>query len=238
MEVQFAVAKLRKYAMRESGDTLEMTERPHGGISLVLADGQRSGRSAKRISNVVVRKAIQLLSEGVRDGAAARAAGDYLYTYRNGKVSATLNIVSIDTRTQTLVISRNNPSPVLLHLAGSGLELLDDPSESVGFQSVTRPVICEIPFELNLTLVAATDGLFHAGPRSGSTLFQPQEALAELMESGITNPQAIADALLGGAVEMYGGWPRDDISVLVVGIRPNPDEDKVRRLSGRFTVNP
>lgn len=238
MEIQFAVAKLRKYAMRESGDTLEMTERPHGGISLVLADGQRSGRSAKRISNVVVRKAIQLLSEGVRDGAAARAAGDYLYTYRNGKVSATLNIVSVDTRTRTLVISRNNPSPVLLHRPEEGLELLNEPSESVGFQSVTRPVIREIPFELNLTLVAATDGLFHAGPRSGSNLYQPADVLLDLMEKGVTAPQSIADALLEGAVEMYGGWPRDDISILVVGIRPNPNEDKVRRLNGRFTVNP
>ncbi len=45
MNVQFAVAKVSKYASRESGDTLEMAERQHGGISLVLADGQRSGKS-------------------------------------------------------------------------------------------------------------------------------------------------------------------------------------------------
>ena len=92
MDVQFAVAKVSKYASSESGDTLEMIERPHGGISLVLADGQRSGKSAKAISNVVARKAIQLLAEGVRDGAAARAAHDYLFTYRGGKVSSTLNL--------------------------------------------------------------------------------------------------------------------------------------------------
>ena len=74
MEVQFAVAKISKYATSESGDTLEMIERPHGGISLVLVDGQRSGRSAKAISNVVARKAVQLLAGGaapehVLDGA-------------------------------------------------------------------------------------------------------------------------------------------------------------------------
>ena len=40
MDVQFAVAKISKYASSESGDTLEMVERPHGGISFVLADGQ------------------------------------------------------------------------------------------------------------------------------------------------------------------------------------------------------
>ena len=74
MLLQVAVSKINKYATDESGDTLEMVERPHGGVSFVLVDGQRSGKSAKRISNIVARKAIVLLAEGVRDGAAARAA--------------------------------------------------------------------------------------------------------------------------------------------------------------------
>ena len=74
MEVQFAVAKVTKWATSESGDTLEMVERPHGGISMILVDGQRSGKSAKAISNIVARKAVQLLSEGVRDGAATSSS--------------------------------------------------------------------------------------------------------------------------------------------------------------------
>ena len=61
MEAHIAVSKIAKYATSESGDTLEMVERPAGGVSFVLADGQRSGRSAKAISNVVARKAISLL---------------------------------------------------------------------------------------------------------------------------------------------------------------------------------
>src|SRR3972149_2182866 len=108
MEIQIAVSKIGKYATSESGDTLEMIERPHGGLSFVLVDGQHSGRGAKAVSNLVARKALQLLSEGVRDGAAARAAHDYLYALRQGKVSATLNIASVDLDSRTLVLSRNN----------------------------------------------------------------------------------------------------------------------------------
>src|SRR5512144_3010821 len=114
MEVQIAVAKVRKYATSSSGDTVEVVERPQGGVSVVLADGQSSGRGAKWISSLVVRKVIALLAEGVRDGAAARAASDYLYTERKGKVSATLNILSVDKQTSTLVITRNNPVPALI----------------------------------------------------------------------------------------------------------------------------
>src|SRR5665811_1505220 len=99
MELQIGVAKVSKYASRESGDTVEVIERPGGGLSLVLVDGQRTGRSAKIISNIVARKAISLLGEGVRDGAVARAAHDYLQTHRNGQVSADLQLISVDLQT-------------------------------------------------------------------------------------------------------------------------------------------
>lgn len=126
MEFKVAVAKVGKYASSESGDTLEMIERPGGGLSFVLTDGQRSGKSAKAISNIVTRKAISLLADGVRDGAAARAASDYLYTYRSGKVIATLNILSVDLTSRSLVITRNNPAPVILIDQGK-IRLLDAP---------------------------------------------------------------------------------------------------------------
>ncbi|GAI87026.1 unnamed protein product [marine sediment metagenome] len=54
MEVQIAVAKVKKYATSASGDTVEVVERPQGGVSVVLADGQSSGRGAKWVSTFVV----------------------------------------------------------------------------------------------------------------------------------------------------------------------------------------
>src|SRR5215216_6780232 len=116
MEVQIAVAKINKYASSESGDTLEIVERPNGGLSVVLADGQTSGRGAKAVSQMVVRKVIGLLAEGVRDGAAARAASDALFTERQGKVISTLNIASLDLSSGTIVLTRNNPSPMCVWL--------------------------------------------------------------------------------------------------------------------------
>src|SRR3972149_9648186 len=114
MEVKLAVSKINKYASSQSGDTVEIVERPNGGLSVVVADGQSSGRGAKHISILVVRKVISLLADGVRDGAAARAAPGCLYSARGGRVSSTLNIVSVDRQTDTLVITRNNPAPVLV----------------------------------------------------------------------------------------------------------------------------
>ena len=167
LEVQTAVAKINKYATSESGDTVEVIERPRGGTSVVVADGQRSGRSAKAISNIVVRKAISLLAEGVRDGAVARATHDYLHLHRGGKVSAELNIVSVDLVTRTLVISRNSRCPILLQ-RGAEITLLDEASEAVGIYPNTKPSITELALAHNTTVIAFTDGDLESWRTRGS----------------------------------------------------------------------
>jgi serine phosphatase RsbU (regulator of sigma subunit) len=235
MEFQFAVAKVSKYATRESGDTLEMIERPHGGISMVLVDGQRSGRAAKAISNVVARKAVQLLAEGVRDGAAARAAHDYLYTYRAGKVSATLNILSVDTQTKTLVISRNNPAPVIVHTQETGLFALDEPSAVVGVHRNIKPLITEIPLAVGVFVLAFTDGVQHAGSASGPGKLDPKQLVGDMLAQGVKDPRAIVDELLACAMELEQGRPRDDISIMAMAVLDR-DGDEVRRLQGRLPL--
>jgi serine phosphatase RsbU (regulator of sigma subunit) len=233
MEAQVAVAKIGKYATSESGDSLEMIERPGGGLSIVLVDGQRSGKPAKRISNVVTRKAISLLGEGVRDGATARAASDYLFTYRAGKVMATMNILSIDLMSRTFVITRNNPAPVIL-VKDSKIEMLDDPSDPVGTRQGTRPSIREIPIELNMAVVIFTDGLTHAGSRTGKHMDIPA-FVSSLARDNQLNPHAWADDLLEHAVSLDDGRPSDDISVLIAAILPKKDDD-VRRLTARMPI--
>ena len=168
MEIQIAVAKTNKYATSESGDTLEVVERPNGGVSVVLADGQTSGRGAKVISSMVVRKVITLLAEGVRDGAAARAASDQLYTERAGKVSATLNVLSADLQTSTIVITRNNRSPVFI-AQGDRIECLSSESIPIGTSRNVRPSISEVPLEDRTTVVMYTDGITNAGDRYGES---------------------------------------------------------------------
>ncbi len=228
MHLDVAVAKIRKYATPESGDTIEMIERPGGGLSFVVVDGQRSGKSAKAISNIVARKAVALLAEGVRDGAAARAAHDYLYTHRSGKVSATLNIASVDLQSRTLVLSRNSHCPIVLCTDGE-LKLLDEPSNPVGVQRGTKPVITEVPLAPDTTVVIYTDGLSAAGERVGEPLNVPQ-VVRELIGQKL-NAHALAQALLAQALAADNHRPADDISILVLTITTFEQSDDTRWLN-------
>lgn len=233
MEIQIAVAKTNKYAVTESGDTLEVVERPNGGLSVVLADGQTSGRGAKAISMMVVRKVIGLLAEGVRDGAAARAASDLLYTDKKGKVTSTLNIVSVDLHTGTVVITRNNPAPFFI-ARGEEIDCIGSESDSIGTSRNTRPVITEIPVEPGLVIVIYTDGLVHAGERVGRPM-DVCTSLNAMLEEQDPSPQAIADALLAEAVNLDEDRPADDISVVVLKVLKRLGDD-VRRMTVRLPM--
>lgn len=226
LELRVAAAKVSKYATRESGDTLEMIERPRGGLSFVLVDGQSSGRGAKAISNTAARKVVSLLGEGVRDGAAARAAHDYLFTQYQGKVRADLTILSLDLATRTVVLSRNTQCPAILRREGEWSRI-DELAQPVGLYPATKPMILEFPFEAGTWVIVSTDGLWSAGRAAG-----PWDVLACAREVAerTADPEAVAQALLRRAVERDSGRPADDISVLVLGILPRREEGDVRRL--------
>jgi serine phosphatase RsbU (regulator of sigma subunit) len=228
MEVQIAVAKVNKYAVSESGDTLEVVERPNGGLSVVLADGQSSGRGAKAISLMVVRKVIGLLAEGVRDGAAARAASDALFTDKHGKVISTLNIASLDLSSGTIVLTRNNPSPMFI-CRGEQIDIMEEESIPLGTSRNVRPLITEIAIEPGLIIVIFTDGLTHAGKRRGIPM-DVGATIRAILDDQDPTPQSLADTLLAEAVSLDENRPADDISVLVLKVAALSG-DNVRRMT-------
>lgn len=234
MEVQIAVAKVNKYAVYESGDTLEVVERPNGGLSVVLADGQSSGRGAKAISLLVVRKVIGLLAEGVRDGAAARAASDALFTDKQGKVISTLNIASLDLSSRTIVLTRNNPAPMFV-CRGERIDILQEESIPLGTSRNVRPLITEIAIEPGLVIVIYTDGLVHAGKRRGTPM-DVGATLRSVLEDQDPTPQMLADTLLAQAVSLDENRPADDISVLVLKVTSRVG-DNVRRMAVRLPID-
>jgi serine phosphatase RsbU (regulator of sigma subunit) len=233
MEVQIAVAKVNKYAVSESGDTLEVIERPNGGLSVVLADGQTSGRGAKALSQLVVRKVIGLLAEGVRDGAAARAASDALYTERQGKVISTLNIASVDLSSETIVLTRNNPAPIFV-CRGEKIDCLEEESIPLGTSRNVRPLITELPIEPGLTIVIYTDGMTHAGKRRGLPM-DVGATISAILEDQDQTPQELADSLLAEAISLDENRPADDISVLVLKVTAWTG-DNVRRMTVRLPL--
>lgn len=224
-----AVAKIPKYASSESGDSVEIVERAKGGLSIILADGQGSGKSARTTSTMVINKAVSLLADGARDGTVARAVHDYLYAVKHGKVSSTLTIVSVDLFTKTLLISRNSHTPVII-LDSQGSRVLARGVSPIGVHRVMKPEISELPLLEGTIVLTYTDGIMEAGRYTGDPWF-----LEDIMEAAKgyapDDVQIMVEHILQQACQRDAGRNRDDMTVVAVAIGPWPQETKRRTMS-------
>lgn len=216
LEVRIAVRKRPKYASRESGDSVEVVERAKGGLSVIMADGQGSGWSAKGTSNLVVTKAVTLLSEGVRDGAVARAVHDYLYAVKHGRVSAEMTLISADLQTRTVLVSRNSHCPVVIS-GPEGGRILGRDVAPIGVQRTMKPEITELPLGPGLIVLAFTDGVWEAGKRSGQG-WSGEDFLDFLRGYEPGDAALIAEHLLMQMEDLDQGRPGDDMSVVVMTV--------------------
>lgn len=232
MEIKIGIAKINKYAVAECGDSIEVAERPRGGVSAILADGQGSGKAAKITSTLVVTKAAALIADGARDGAVARAVHDYLYAVKDGKVSSTLAIISADLDTETLVISRNSNCPVIVKNE-YGIDIYDDNVNPIGVHKHMKPVMHQIPLEVGTIVVTYSDGIQAAGRKRGNAV-QFDKMLKIIMDNEPEDVDFIAGSLLEYALALDEYRAGDDMTVMVVGVSHREADDKIQRMSVSF----
>jgi len=234
MEVQFAVAKVAKAAGSVSGDYVEIIERPKGGLSAILCDGNLTGQPGRELSSYVVRKVLTMIGEGIRDGAACRSMSDQLFVEFNGQKEVSLNLLSLDLETNTLVISRNNPAPVFV-AQDEFVDCLSMQSFPIGAARNIRPVVSEIPLNLGTTVVLYTDGVLNAGIKHNDLGIDICSFLSGIIEDQDPNAQEIADALIKQAIRLDHGHPEDDMTVVVLRAMPLL-EDRLGRMTVKFPL--
>ncbi|HAX24768.1 MAG TPA: stage II sporulation protein E [Chloroflexi bacterium] len=223
LTVDVGIAKTHKYASRDSGDTVETVERPTGGLSVVIADGQGSGFAAKTLSMMVSSKAVALLKDGIRDGAVARGVHDSLLAYRHGKVSATLDLLSVDLASRTVLLTRNSHVPYIV-VDSDGAVLRQSETTPIGVYRHTRPTVHQHPISAGLYVVVFTDGVSNAGRRAGC----PLEPLEALTMGGSASD--IAEGLLAAAIDADQGRPGDDMAVVALAINAAEDVQPIRTM--------
>lgn len=227
LHARLAAAKTNHYATRESGDTVELVERPDGGFTFVLVDGPGHGMAAKMLSMQISAKAVALVKEGVRDGVVARAASDYLFAFRGGRVSATLDLLSLDLRAGSVLLTRNSEVASVVRLGGPFTAF---PCESgpIGTLRHCRPAVVALSLLAGMAVVLYTDGIAHAGERYGAVL-DPVAVLAELEAEATA--QEMADGLLTAAMAADHGRPADDMTVVALTVGRRDEATATRRLA-------
>ena len=217
MEIKVGIARTSKYAMDYCGDSCDIAERPHGGISAVIADGQGNGLAAHHTSSWVVNKAVSLIADGTRDGAVARAVHDYLYAMKDRKVSCTLTVLSAEVETETVVISRNSNCPVIVWTEEYET-VYDEAVGPIGVNRHMKPLMYQVPFAPGMMVVSYTDGVQAAGKKRGRTTVDFEKIMKIIRENHASEVEYVARSILEYALELDHAQAGDDMTVVVLGI--------------------
>ena len=106
-----------------------------------------------------------------------------------------------------MVITRNNPAPVLLVREGE-IQALNAPSNPVGTRHGIRPNISEVSLVPRLAAIVYTDGMVHAGKRKGDAM-DMLACTQNLVGGAEWEADQWADTLLNQAIQLDDDRPAD-----------------------------
>jgi len=161
MELQAAISKVDQFSSSEQGDKVEIIERPRGGISIIMAEGKLGGRHSRTIAMKAVHSIMSLIASGLHDGAASRIVLSNIIEEHKGKAQVNLNIISCDLESQSIVITKNNTTPVVTVFEGIAEYLRFDGIIDADHSS--SPSVFQFEIEEGRDFILVSDGILHAG---------------------------------------------------------------------------
>ena len=216
MEILIGMAKTSKYAVTGHGDGVEIVVRPSGGLTAILSDGHGGSRAVSGISPVTALKAAQLVGDGVREGMIARTVYDYFCAVQDASFSVALTLISADTEAGRLIICRNTSCPVIVRHE-FGVDVYDEPTQSIGTHKNVKPLMTQLPLEEGLIVVTFSDGVLNAGRTRGRN-FDIKTVIHLLEGNRPTDVQYLAESILERAMVLDSYQATDHMTVVVMGI--------------------
>ena len=209
LDAAFGVASRTKDGESACGDTHSVIKIDERTFLCALSDGMGSGPHARRISDT----SLSLIESFYRAG----LSGDAVLTTVNRLLAfgREENFACIDTAAVDLDSGRADivkiGSPLAFLLTETQTEILESESLPLGILDAVRPTVLSRELNDGDVLVFLSDGITAA--------FGSSADIADFLGTmRLSNPQAVADDLLAGALNRTGGIAPDDMTVLAVRI--------------------
>ena len=232
MELQAAISKVDRYSSAAQGDKVEIIERPRGGISIIMAEGKLGGRRSRSIAMKAVHSIMNSIANGSHDGNASRSVLSNIIEEHKGKAQVSLSIISCDLESQSIVITKNNATPVITVFEGTVDYLRFD--GAVDSEPSATPSVYQFEIEESRDFILVSDGILQAGSQYEQPL-DLRVSVESLFEDDEPSVQEIADTILKQAISQDLGRPRDDMTVTVLRISPAPPNN-IRRECVHFPI--
>ncbi len=207
LDAAFGTASRTKDGENACGDTHSMIKIDERTFLFALSDGMGSGERARGVSDT----ALSLIESFCRAGLAGEGmleTVNELLAFRRDEMFACIDIATVDLDTGRTDIVKIG-SPLAFLITEGGVEILESDSLPLGILEGVHPTVLTRNLCEGDILVFLSDGITAAFGSSADLA----DFLASLRPS---NPQALADELLAGALTRTGGTAPDDMTVVAM----------------------
>lgn len=207
------IARIGKGCRKISGDSFLTTPLPGGTEAAVLSDGMGSGEAAARESAMVVEMLEELLKAGFPVDTALAMMNTALVMGREEVCFSTVDLSIFNLYTGDCEFVKAGAATTFVRTA-EGMEHIYAESLPLGVVQSQEIGRTTKRLESGDLVVMVTDGVTDALPAG------EQERLLDLIIQGtpLENPKELAHYILEKVLELGGGEPADDMTVLVAGI--------------------
>ena len=190
-----------------TGDTHSVIKIDERTFLCALSDGMGSGPHARRISDTSLSLIESFYRAGL-SGDAVLSTVNRLLAFGREESFACIDTAAVDLDSGRADIVKIG-SPLAFLLTETQTEILESESLPLGILDGVRPTVLSRKLNDGDVLVFLSDGITAA--------FGSSADIADFLGNmRISNPQAVADDLLAGALERTGGIAPDDMTVLAV----------------------
>lgn len=208
-DISLGLARATKNGSETSGDTYTFLRLPQGKYLVALCDGMGSGERAERASAAAIGMVENFYRAGF-DNDLILDCVNRLLTAAESDVFTAVDICVVDLK-DGLADFVKLGAPKGMIKVGDTVGFIEGASLPVGIVEEVKPTITKKVLRKGDVLVLASDGFWDS--------FADDNVPATLLhESFISNPQALAEDLLGHALAATEGVAVDDITVLIAKV--------------------
>lgn len=206
------VARAAKNKGGVSGDNFTILPGDNGKILLGLSDGMGSGIQAGKDSEAVMDLVEQFFEAGFRKETMVNLINATCFAGGEEPVGATVDLCTVDLYEGTFDFLKQGAVSSFV-LSEGRIERIQGHSMPMGLYAQDEFAVKEGRFEKEAYFVMVSDGILDAFREEGEDIVEEI-----LLEEEQKNPNLLANKVLEEALIASNGRPRDDMTVLVLGV--------------------
>lgn len=209
----YGVARKTKESEQISGDNYAVMDIGVGQTFLSICDGMGSGGKANRYSEIVVDLLEQLLKNGFAEDTALRLINSVLMLGSQWDSPLAVDIGLVDMYSGTCNLVKMGAACTYIK-RGNWVECLKSTSLPMGAVNLVDTETITKKMYSGDFIIMVSDGIVEALDAEDK-----EEAMGRIiMDIETVNPREMAEKILQNATELSGEVPRDDMTVLAMGI--------------------